>query len=411
MRNIFIILKHEISTILRKPSFWMMTFLFPAIILILSVGMQTFGTKAIEAAEESATAIDQTAISVPIGFIDESGLLEKLPEWVPDNYLKPYSNQVMAKKAIASGEIKQYYLIPSDFLLNGHIVMVDKDFQPLRSSGNAEIFEDIINDTLIEKDHLGRILYDPTSRIQSHALAPSSGLDENNPFSFAVPMATLFIFFFVITTSSGFMLTSVTKEKENHTAEILLVSVNPRQLMVGKIIGLGIIALFQMSVWLGGSLFALDNSSQLFAVAVSYELPPGFIIWSISFFISGYFLYASILGSIGVLAPNAREGGQFTFVAILPLLIPLWFNYTFTESPNGPVAVFLSLFPLTAPGSMITRLTTGRVPVWQLLLSLTGLIITAYLFIILASRLFRADTLLSNESFKWKKLISEFKKK
>jgi len=388
MRNIFIILKHEISTILRKPSFWMMTFLFPAIILILSVGMQTFGTKAIEAAEESATAIDQTAISVPIGFIDESGLLEKLPEWVPDNYLKPYSNQVMAKKAIASGEIKQYYLIPSDFLLNGHIVMVDKDFQPLRSSGNAEIFEDIINDTLIEKDHLGRILYDPTSRIQSHALAPSSGLDENNPFSFAVPMATLFIFFFVITTSSGFMLTSV-----------------------GKIIGLGIIALFQMSVWLGGSLFALDNSSQLFAVAVSYELPPGFIIWSISFFISGYFLYASILGSIGVLAPNAREGGQFTFVAILPLLIPLWFNYTFTESPNGPVAVFLSLFPLTAPGSMITRLTTGRVPVWQLLLSLTGLIITAYLFIILASRLFRADTLLSNESFKWKKLISEFKKK
>jgi ABC-2 type transport system permease protein len=216
-------------------------------------------------------------------------------------------------------------------------------------------------------------------------------------------MATLFIFFFVITSSSGFLLTSVTKEKENRMAETLLVSVQPKELMTGKIIGLGIVALIQMTIWLGGAYFALEQSSQILAVTSSFTLPPGFLVWAILFFVFGYFLYGSILGAIGVLAPNAREGGQFTFIAILPLLIPLWFNYSFIESPDGFLSVFLSLFPLTAPSSMITRLTTGDVPIWQVIISLLGLIITAYLFVLISSRLFRADNLLSSESLTWKR--------
>jgi ABC-2 type transport system permease protein len=388
-----------------------MTFLFPAIILALSVGMQIFGTKAIETAEESASSIEQTNKSVPIGYVDEPKIIDKLPDWVPGGYLERYPSENMAKQALESGIIKQYYYIPSDFLTSGRIIMVDKDYQPLRSSGNAEIFENIIRDSLIRKDPIGAVITDPTAQINSHALAPSSELDKDDPMTFAVPMGTLFIFFFVITTSSGFMLTSVTKEKENRTAETLLVSLKPRDLMVGKITGLSVIALFQMSIWLGGAIFTLNNSRQLFSVVANYELPSGFVIWAILFFILGYFLYASILGSIGVLSPNAREGGQFTFVAILPLLIPLWFNYTFTETPDGPVAVFLSLFPLTAPSSMITRLTNSNVPLFQILLSLGGLITTTYLFILLSSRLFRADTILSTESFHWKKIISVFQKK
>jgi ABC-2 type transport system permease protein len=409
MRTILIIIKHEIVTILRKPSFWIMTFLFPGIILILSVGMQTVGTRAIQEAEESATSIEQTGLNKPIGYVDETGLLETLPDWVPSGYLEPYSSEKMAKSALATGAINKYYFIPHDFFATGNVILIDSDFQPLKSSGNAQILETILKDALIEMDPLGTILEDPTGRINAHAMSQSSGLSEDDPLSFAVPMATLFIFFFVITTSSGFMLTSVTKEKENRTAETLLVSLEPRQLMLGKVVGLGAIALFQMSIWFGGSLLTLRNSNALFSLASTYVLPTGFIFWAILFFFLGYFLYASILGSIGVLAPNAREGGQFTFIAILPLLIPLWFNYSFTESPDGPVSVFLSLFPLTAPSSMITRLTTGNVPLWHLLLSIIGLFVSTYLFILLASRLFRADNLLSNDSLSWSKLFRKIR--
>jgi len=411
MRNTFLVIKHEILTTLGKRSFWVMTFVFPALILGLSVGMQTIGTKAIEEAEEAASSVEQTVTGTPIGYVDGAGVLSSLPEWVPNGYLQLYPDLENAKASLQSGSIDQYYVIPEDFYQTGDYILVDKHFQPLRSSGNAEIFETILSDALIEKDPLGAVLNNPTSKINGHALAPPSGLDEDDPFSFVVPLATMFIFFFVITTSGGFLLNSVTREKESRTAETLLTSLEPRQLMVGKVLGLGTVALLQMAIWLGGGLFALDKSNQLFASLSNFTLPPGFAAWAFLFFILGYFLYASIMGSIGVLAPNAREGSQFTFVAILPLLIPLWFNYTFTESPDGSLAVFLSLFPLTAPSSMMTRMAMVSVPTWQILLSLAGLTVTAYLFILFSAKLFRADNLLSSEGLNWKRVLKEFRKK
>jgi ABC-2 type transport system permease protein len=224
-----------------------------------------------------------------------------------------------------------------------------------------------------------------------------------------VPFAALFIFFFVITTSSGFMLQSVSKEKENRTVEILLLSLRPRDLMLGKVVGLGVVALLQMAIWLGGSLFALDRSATL-GIAASVELPPGFVAWALAYFVLGYLLYASALGAIGALAPSAREGTQFTFIALLPLMIPLWLSTAFSESPNGTLATLFSLFPLTAPTSMITRMAAGPVPVEQLLVGLAGLAVTTYVFVLLAARFFRADTLLSSNALNWRRIVAELRR-
>ncbi|MFH1633745.1 MAG: ABC transporter permease [Chloroflexota bacterium] len=410
MRNTILIIKHEIITTLQKRSFWVMTILFPAIIMLLSVGSQFIGQKAIETAEESASSVEDTADGIPIGYVDEAGAIDALPAWLPSGYLAAYPDADAAQAALEAGSLRQYYLIPEDFYETGEFILVDSDFQPMRSSSNAEIFERILMENLIAKEPLGLVLDNPTPNINEYALAPPSGRDDDNPLTYFVPFVTLFVFFFIITTTSGFMLTSVTREKENRTAETLLVSLRPRELMLGKVIGLGCIALLQMSIWLGGGLLALDRSNQFIQGAQDYTLPPGFVVWALLFFIFGYFLYAAILGSIGVMVPNAREGGQFTFVAILPLMIPLWFNVAFTESPDGPVATFLSLFPLTAPSAMMTRLAASNVPTWQILVSLLGLALTAYLFVLLSSKLFRADNLLSSDSFSWKRLTKELRR-
>lgn len=410
MRNILLVIKHEIITTLQKLSFWIMTFIFPGLVLGLSVGMQLIGTQAIEAAEEAASDVEQAATGVPIGYVDEADLIDSLPAWVPPGFLESYPNVEAAKAAIEAGDIHQYYLIPKDFIQTGNYLMVDRDFQPFRSSGNAEIFEEVLYDVLTEKDPYGPILSDPTQNINGYPQAPA-GPDTDDPMTFVVPMATMFIFFFIITTSGGFLLNSVTREKENRTAETLLVSLEPKQLMVGKVVGLGFVALLQMTVWMGGMLYALNHATEIFGSLQAFSLPKGFLLWALAFFVLGYFVYASILGAIGVLAPNAREGGQFTFIAILPLMIPLWFNYSFTETPDGPLSIFLSLFPLTAPTSMMTRLTTGNVPIWQILISLIGLAITAYFFVSLSARLFRADTLLSSESISLKRFRKEIRKR
>jgi ABC-2 type transport system permease protein len=409
MNNTLLVIKHEILTTLHKRSFWLMTILFPGFILILSVGSQTVGERAIEEVEESARATPQTPGGPVIGYVDQAGIITKTPDELPPGLLQPYPSEADAQAALQSGRLRQYYLIPIDFLETGEFFLVDSQFEPLKSSASAEIFENILQNYLISQDHLGTILRNPTPKIQDHPLEPVAGPDEDDPMTYYVPFATLFIFFFTITTSSSFMLQSVAREKENRIAEVLLVSLRPRDLMLGKVIGLGAVALLQMTFWLAGGLFAMNRSEQLLQISSNFTLPTGFVAWWIAFFLLGYFTYASILGAIGALAPNAREGGQATFVVMLPLLLPLWMNAALTRDPDGPLAVGLSLFPLTAPTSMMARLAAGNVPIWQLILALLGLATTTYLVVLLAARLFRADTLLSTASFNWKRLFTELR--
>jgi ABC-2 type transport system permease protein len=189
-----------------------------------------------------------------------------------------------------------------------------------------------------------------------------------------------------------------------------LVSLRPRDLMLGKILGLSVVALAQMAIWFGGALLILDQSQQLLQIASAFSLPPGFAMWGLLYFAFGYLLYASLMGAVGALAPSAREGGSITFMVLLPLMIPLWLNSTFIQSPNGTLATFLSMFPLTSPTSMMTRLSSGSVPAWQPLLGLAFLVITTYLVVLLAARFFRADNLLSESALGWKRLVAEFRR-
>ncbi|MEZ4642475.1 MAG: ABC transporter permease [Chloroflexota bacterium] len=91
-------------------------------------------------------------------------------------------------------------------------------------------------------------------------------------------------------------------------------------------------------------------------------------------------------------------------------MIPLWLNYVFIESPNGTLATALSLIPFTAPVSMMTRMVATTVPVWQILVSLGGLALTTYVLVLIAARFFRADTLLSDASFHWKRIFTELRR-
>jgi ABC-2 type transport system permease protein len=428
MRNIWLIIKHEIVTTLTRRSFWVMTFLFPAAIIALNIGTQVIASRTLanegaqgigadSATAEGATADGATAdgatADVPtgiptVGYIDEAGLIRQLPEGMPANLVRALADETAAQTALAAGEIERYFVIPADYLAMGELTVVVNEFRPF-SDTSGGVISYLINYNLTGDPMLASRLIDPTPMVQNQPVAPQGGPDDDNPLTFIVPFATMFIFFFLITMSSGYMLQSVTREKENRTAEILLLSLRPRELMLGKVVGLSVVALFQMIIWLGGGLLALEQSRQMLETAARFTPPPGFIIWAVLYFFLGYLLYASLMGALGALAPNAREGNQFTFFILLPLLVPIWLNNTFAQSPNGSLALFLSLFPLTAPTSMMTRLVTGGVPLWQPIAGLIGLAITTYLFVLLAARFFRADTLLSTSSLQWQRLWRELR--
>lgn len=405
MRNIWLVIKHEIADTLGKKSFWFMTFVFPLLILGLNLGTGAMAENVAKSEREAAAS--EAVGGRAVGYVDESGLIARWPDGMEGAFV-PFPDQASAQAALKAGQLKQYYLLPADFMQTGEVVLVGREFTPLRSLEGTEAFQYLISFNLAQDKDLAAALLDPTWSVIPHALSPVKPRQEGM-LGFWLPFVTMFIFFFSLTMSSGFMLQSVSKEKESRVVEVLLLSLRPRELMLGKVLGLGAVALFQMVVWMGGGLLVLDRGRGLVQGLASVTLPPGFVLWGLLYFVLGYLLYASAMAAIGALAPTAREGGQFTFMVLLPLMIPLWLNATFTESSNGGLATFLSLFPLTSPTSMMTRLVMAQVPAWQPPLGLLALAATAYLFVLLSARLFRADTLLSGLALNWRRLVQELR--
>jgi ABC-2 type transport system permease protein len=399
--NVFLILKHEIQTILSKRSFWVMTFIFPAAILGLNFGTQIISERSMPEPEEMIPTGDLS----PIGYVDFSGIIQQIPPQIPAGLMVDFTDETSAQSALQAGELLRYFVIPADFIESGSILQVEPQFNIFQDM-NTNLIQYLITYNLLGDDVMAEMLAAPVIQVDSIALEPATPAASDEMTSFLVPFAVLFIFFMVITMSSGFMLQSVTGEKENRTAEVLLLSLRPRDLMLGKILGLSVIALFQMSIWLGAGLIVLGRASDLWDSAAAISLPPGFILWALLYFILGFLLYGSLMGAIGTLAPNAREVGSITFIVLSPLMLPLMLNFIFINAPDSPLATALSLFPLTAPVAMATRLVSGQVPTWQLLLGLLSLAITTYLVILLSARFFRADTLLSIDAFDWKKVLS-----
>jgi ABC-2 type transport system permease protein len=414
MRNIWLVIKHEIRTTIGRPSFWVTTLLLPAVIMLFTFGSQFLGQRAFER-EEDVLADAEQDMALAIGYVDRAGLIQRLPPEIPEGFVRAYPDEASAHAALQAGELRQYYLIPADYVATGDLVAVEREFAPLGNIGSVDLFQYVVSYNLVDDATVARRVASPITSLETTALqATDTAADADFGTRFLIGYGVLFIFYFVLTMSSSFMLRSVSREKENLTVEVLLVSLRPRDLMLGKVLGLGLVGLLQMGIWLGGSLLTLRHGgSMLASLGIMFgqiTLPPGFVVWALLYFLLGYILYASALGAIGALAPNARETGQFTFIVMVPMMVPLLLNTTFVQAPNGPLATIISLFPLTAPTAMLPRLAAGGVPWWQPVVGLAGLAATTYLFVLLAARFFRADTLLSSASMSWGRVVEEFKK-
>lgn len=411
MRNIWIILKHEVTTILSQPSFWLTTILIPALILLINVGTQVLTQNVVKDAQKSASGQPGSGQKNQVySYVDEANLLKTIPSNAyPEISFLKYSDVNAAQADLQAGKMEWYFVIPKDYLNTGELTIVQRNYNPLENTPE-KAFQYLITYNLMGTSPLADVVMDPNPHPIEINTAPTTADTVKSPLSTVVPYATMIIFFFLLTMSSGLMLRSVAKEKSNRVAEVLLLSVQPRELMAGKILGLSVVALFQMLIWICGGMVLLSGSQRIFDTASGFSLPPGFLIWAVLFFLLGFLLYASLMGAIGALAPDFREAGQFTFIVILPLMIPMLLNTAFTQAPNGTLAVVLSLIPFTAPTAMMTRLAAGPIPFWQLALSLGGLSITTYWTVLLAARFFRPDTLLSNSSLKWTSLLGEVRR-
>lgn len=246
----------------------------------------------------------------------------------------------------------------------------------------------------------------------------------------------------------GFVMRSVIEEKTSRIIEVIISSVKPFQLMLGKIIGTSLAGITQFAIWIAtGSIllgiaivvFGIDPSAMSNPGAGSgivQGAPPGIptadmtmqlyaqelfeipwimlIVFFLIYFILGYLIYSSIYAAIGAAVDNETDTQQFIFPVILPLMLAIYVGFfSVFSNPHGPIAVAFSLFPLTSPIVMMMRLPggigDGGVPVWELVVSILILLATFIAIVWLAAKIYRVGILMYGkkpsyrELFKWLK--------
>jgi len=205
---------------------------------------------------------------------------------------------------------------------------------------------------------------------------------------FALPMGFAFILSTGIFTSGGYLMQGLGEEKESRILESLVALVTPDELMLGKMIGLGAAGLGLVTVW--GGLGGLALLAHPVPIAIGF----GTVLIAAFYFLAGYFLFGSFMLAVGSLLSSYQEANQWTALITLSAASPFFALSSILDQPQGTLAVVLSIFPWTAPLSMMMRLPSGGVPAWQLALSMALLLGSAVLMLRLAARIFRVGLLL-----------------
>ena len=400
MKKTLFVLRNEMITAITRKSFMFTVFGIPLIGVLVFLGASVLKGDALSSLGVGGSSGDPDTPELQVeGYVDHSGLIEAIHESVPQGILVAYPDEARARRALNDGDIAAYYIIPAGYVESGELIYINPDYNWASSQGQAWVMRQTLTANLLdnEPDRIQR--FSNVMDVEVKALAPSQKRDLDNPMTFAVPYATMMIFYFVVIMSSSLLLNSVTVEKQNQVMEILMLSVKPRQLLTGKIVGLGITGLLQTLIWFGTGYTLLRLGGRTFDLPPGFELPPSILVWGIVFFLLGYAVYASLMAALGALVPNLKEASQSTILVIWPTLIPMFLLSILVEQPHGALATGLSLFPLTAPMTMMLRLSVGGVPWWQPPLAAGLLLITVYFILRAVASVFRAQHLLSGQSF------------
>ncbi len=198
---------------------------------------------------------------------------------------------------------------------------------------------------------------------------------------------------------------SVVQEKTSKTVEIMLSSLSARELMFGKILGLGIAGLLQYAVWTGMAMLLSKLVLPALGLAAPHAVSAANLGWLVLFFVLAFFLYASGYAAIGAAAEDEHHLGQLAWPLLIFLIIPLVMISSFVMNPGSGLSVALSLFPMTSPIVMLIRILVSPPPLWQIALALSLLAGTIYAMVAFAARIFRVGMLMTGKRATFKEIL------
>jgi ABC-2 type transport system permease protein len=334
---------------------------------------------------------------VKIGYVDEIGTFDEYTN-LGDVLFVLYQSEDAAKQALLGKGIKEYFIIPSDYLSTGLITRYTQAREAQPSEKTRGQISDFLISNLLSDEVSPQII----ERAKTPAILASIRLDENGEIasgqdivsSYVLPMVFVVIFMISIFFSSGTLFQSITEEKENRMIEILLSSVSTRQLLVGKVLGLGASGLIQVAVWFVTLEIFAEVASGTIPALSDLSIPASALAWAVVYFILGYLLFAALYSGIGSIVPSVKEGQGLSVIFILPSILPYYFSYFIITNPEGALSRALTFFPLTSPLTAMIRIPIKGIAPWEIALSIIILIGSVALTMWIAAKAFRVFLLM-----------------
>ncbi len=389
MNKTLIILKHEFLSVMKRKGFVIMTLIFP-VISLFAIGIYQV---------VQVMDIPDYAETTTIGYVDEVGNFNSYTGW---NHIKltPYATPEKAIKALLEEEISEYIIIPPDYVATG---VIDR-FTQEKEMGPSEETRAVIRDFLLSNLLEGHTSKEIQLRVRSPLFLNTVMLDETGyPADDqggidALIFSLVFGFMLVmaIGSSSGYLLQGLGEEKENRIMEILLSSVSTRQLLIGKVLGLGAAGLVQIVIWLLSALFLLRLASTTIGGEFGeIQISANLLILRVVYFILGYLLFAVIQACIGAIGASTKESQQMAVAIIIPAILPYYvFMLFLKDNVDHVIGTILTMIPITAPMMVFIRLGMSEIPVWELILSISFLVVGIISGLWLASKAFRVFLLM-----------------
>lgn len=385
MNRVWIVASYEFMSNIRKPSFLFALFGLPlimggifAIVALVSVMAATSG----EVREDA------------IGYVDSVSLTANVPS-VPEGW-QAFDTEEAARAAFDAGTIDGYFLLNQRFMRTGQLAFY------VRGSTSVDL------DDMVEAFVISALVSNTQSELPAERLEEPVQLNLFllntqrflTPVSLAVllfvPVILMVVFMMGMQFSSSFLMSGIVEEKTNRVIELLLTTLTPGQLLSGKILGLGALALLQLLVWVVIGLVAYLLTQNLEAME-GFSVPVDVVVIALVYFVLTYFFYGSLLAGIGAIVDSEEESRQYAGIISFGLVIPLFFLVTFLADPSGPIPSLLSYIPFTAAMSVSIRVIFGAITLPELLASM-GVLLVSTLFVIWASaRVFRFGILMTGK--------------
>ncbi|WP_417619804.1 ABC transporter permease [Oceanihabitans sediminis] len=435
MNHLPLIIKREYLTKVKNKSFIIMTILSPIIMIALI---------AVVAYLSQLNNNKTRTLSI----LDESGLVFDVfqdKEYTKYDILENISLDDAKEVVESAGTYGLLYIPKYDSIseLTKHIKFYSKEspslsiLTGLESKLQAKLRDVKLEEQGIDIEKLNASKIRINISQESFIGEKTSKIDSYFKLGFGLAAGYLLFMFIII--YGNMIMRSIIEEKTSRIIEVIISSVKPIQLMLGKIIGTSLAGLTQFVIWLliGGVLmtvisivFGVDLMQQTpqqqmmeqsmanpevaaevqNAMHAFYNLPIGnLIIAFILFFIGGYLLYSSLYAAIGAAVDNETDTQQFMFPIIMPLVLAVYIGvFTVIEDPNGTVSTIFSFIPFTSPVVMLMRIPFG-VPIWQQAVSFLLLVGTFMFTVWFAAKIYRVGILMYGKKPSYKELLKWIK--